>query len=471
MSRNGLFFSYIFYLLLMIRTPALMGQDLNSYNMLQLNLNKALELATKNYPAIKARESDKQGALRNVKSAQSEFLPALMLQDQYSYASANGLVGTFYPNEGYALPTSGGVRGDNIYNGSFGSYTTLAVNWPVFAFGKIRSNVNLAKAEKNQANAEYENQIFQQQVKVIDTYLLLLTYEKLVTVQQENLKRAQILQRTIAAAANSGMRPGVDSSFANAEVSRTKILLLQSRSNERSARIDLGELIGSENDSIVIDSMIFYSHTPVLLDSANIILENNPLLRVYQSRVDVGSKKALSVMKSYFPSLRVLAAGIGRGSGISNTTDYYSQNLWTGVQYKTYNYLVGVSFLWNIMDYPRIRNASQREASFATAKQYEYDEQKLKIKRELENANIQLTLSKEQVKEAPIQLTAARNAFSQVQSRYQSGLSTLPEVAQNFFILNRAEVDLTVAYNNVWRALLLKAAATGDLSLFTNEVK
>jgi hypothetical protein len=82
-----------------------------------------------------------------------------------------------------------------------------------------------------------------------------------------------------------------------------------------------------------------------------------------------------------------------------------------------------------------------------------------------------LNLTEQQAQEAPVQLAAARNGYDQVQSRYRSGLSTLPEVAQNFYILNRAEVDLTVAYNNMWRALLLKAAAAGDLVLFTKEVK
>jgi outer membrane protein TolC len=66
-------------------------------------------------------------------------------------------------------------------------------------------------------------------------------------------------------------------------------------------------------------------------------------------------------------------------------------------------------------------------------------------------------------------LSYARSAFNQSQGRYNSGLATLVELAQNFYVLNRAEVDISIANNNVWRALLLKAAATGDISIFTTQ--
>jgi len=35
-------------------------------------------------------------------------------------------------------------------------------------------------------------------------------------------------------------------------------------------------------------------------------------------------------------------------------------------------------------------------------------------------------------------------------------------------VLNRAEVDNYIARNNVWQAVLYKAAATGDFGIFIN---
>jgi hypothetical protein len=39
------------------------------------------------------------------------------------------------------------------------------------------------------------------------------------------------------------------------------------------------------------------------------------------------------------------------------------------------------------------------------------------------------------------------------------------------YTLNRAQTDLSVAYINVWQALLLKAATSGDFELFRQQAQ
>jgi hypothetical protein len=72
--------------------------------------------------------------------------------------------------------------------------------------------------------------------------------------------------------------------------------------------------------------------------------------------------------------------------------------------------------------------------------------------------------------EAPVQVRSATDAYTQKTALYRNGLTTLVDVTQTLYTLNRAETDRDLAFINVWQALLLKAAATGDLSLFTNEL-
>jgi len=54
---------------------------------------------------------------------------------------------------------------------------------------------------------------------------------------------------------------------------------------------------------------------------------------------------------------------------------------------------------------------------------------------------------------------------------YKNGLTTIVDLQQAMYALNRAETDLGVAYVNIWQALLLKAAASGDFSLFINQTR
>jgi outer membrane protein TolC len=88
----------------------------------------------------------------------------------------------------------------------------------------------------------------------------------------------------------------------------------------------------------------------------------------------------------------------------------------------------------------------------------------------------QLALSDTRIKnaldnyqEAPIQLKAASDAYLQKSVLYKNGLATIVDVTTALFTVNRAEADRDIANSNVWQALLFKAAASGDFSLFFNE--
>jgi hypothetical protein len=52
---------------------------------------------------------------------------------------------------------------------------------------------------------------------------------------------------------------------------------------------------------------------------------------------------------------------------------------------------------------------------------------------------------------------------------YKNGLTNLLDLTQTLYVLVRAETDRDIAYNNVWQALLLKAASSGDFSIFENQ--
>ena len=53
----------------------------------------------------------------------------------------------------------------------------------------------------------------------------------------------------------------------------------------------------------------------------------------------------------------------------------------------------------------------------------------------------------------------------------KTGSRNIVDVQQALFTLNRAQTDNSVAYINIWQALLLKAAASGDFDLFIKQVQ
>ncbi|MGN7889262.1 TolC family protein [Dyadobacter sp. 22481] len=437
-------------------------------NAQQIKLHEALEQGKGNFPFLKAKQAEIHSAESRIKSVKTDYLPAFIVQDQYTYATGNSVAGAFLPNEGSALSPSGGIRPENIYTATFGSFTTAMVDWKVFNFGKVNANVNAAKADLARSQADYENELFQHQVKIIDAYLLLLINQKLVEAQRQNLERASVFKRVTDAAVSSGMRPGVDSSLAAAEYAKAQLLLLESRRSEKAQRLRFSELTGELRDSIQVDSMGFYSQLPLPAETASFL--KNPALRFSQAQIDASLARSLAVKRSSLPSVSLVGAGWGRGSGVSNKDDSFRTDFGSGVKYQVYNYLIGVSTRWNLTNIFKVRHDYHAEQFQAERFKSLYKTQQLQLDRQARESEMQFQLSLAQARLTPVQLAAARTAFNQAEARYQSGLTDLFTLAQSVNALNRAEIDKFVTNGNAWRSLLLKAAVAGDLDIFLSQI-
>lgn len=435
----------------------------------KLKLHEVLEQGKGNFPFLRAKKAEIRSAEQRVKSVKTDYLPAFIVQDQYTYGTSNSVAGAFLPNEGSALSPSGGIRPENYYTATFGSFTTAMVDWKVFNFGKIKANVNAARADLTRTQADFDNELFQHQVKVIDAYLVLLINQKLVDAQRQNLERAAVFKSVTDAAVSSGMRPGVDSSLAAAEYAKAQLLLLESRRSEKTQRLRLSELTGELRDSIEVDTMGFYSQLPQVPGEPQSFLKN-PALRFSQAQIDASLARSMAVKRMYLPSISVVGAGWARGSGVSNKDDSFRTDFGSGVKYQVYNYLFGVSARWNLTSIFKVRNDYRAEQFQVERFKSLYQTQQLQLDRQARESEIQFQLSLAQARLTPVQLAAAQRAFNQAEARYQSGLTDLFTLAQSVNALNRAEVDKFVTNGNAWRSLLLKAAAAGDLDVFLSQI-
>jgi outer membrane protein TolC len=432
-------------------------------------LQELLEYSRQNYPSIKAKESEVKGADKKVDAFRTDYLPSIILQDQYTYSTNNNMTGSFYPNEGIGLSTTGATKPDNDYAGLYGSLASVVVDWRIFSFGKVRSSVRYAKQERQVAQADYENEIFQLQVRVADAYLLLLISEKLTMAQLNNLRRAASFRQVIRAKVIAGIRAAFDTSLANAEYAKAALQLQESRRNEAVQRLRLAKLSGYADKSIGADSMNLYSDVPAFTDVK--LSQAHPLLVLSHARAETFNARARALRASSLPSISLVGSGLGRGGGISKVTGESSTGFSNGTSYQMYNYLLGAVLRWNLTGFVRSQFDYSSEKQQYEKSKYLQEEQDLNLKTQSGEADLQIELAREQYRMAPVQLEAARNSFIQAQVRYENGLVDVITLEQTLYLLNRAETDQYVSVNNLWRALLLKAAATGDFNSFLSQVK
>jgi outer membrane protein len=441
-----------------------------------LTLKEALEIARANYPSIKQKLAQREASFYQVKAVQTNYLPNFIVQGQVLDATSNTVRGMFFPNDGTAIPVSGGIKTNGYTNDAvWTSFATGLIDWNFFNFGKYKSSVNAAKAGMVANEADYRNEIFQQQIKVGDAYLLALIANDMLKAQRANLVRVKALLDVTLAYTSSGIKPGVDSSLVKAEYSKATLQFLESRRIAQEQAVNLKELMGIKSElNYELDTVIYQVKQPQpfeVLDDYG----NNPRLIFFKSLVEANQARIKSIKQSEYPSISFLGSGWARGSGISNQvlsdgSFQYNKSFGAGVGFKAYDWMLGVSTVWNFTSLFRTGDMARAQKQMTTVAQERYNEETLRVESELQRAKLRYAAALEVARQAPIQLKAAHDAYGQSKSRYESGLTSIIELTQTFSLLNRAEVDASMAKGSVWRAVIQYAAATGNLTVFTNNL-
>jgi len=438
-----------------------------------LSLPEALELGVKNYGTLRAKSFQVQSSQYTVSQVRREYLPNVVLSAQQFYGTVNGQNGPLFGFGGLGVGSSGLPLPQQNWNAAFGSLYLANLNWEVFTFGRAQGRINVASAALNVAQSDLEQEQFQHQVRIAAAYLNVLGTQRLTNAQQKNLERARVVQHSVSARAKGGLVAGVDSAQANAEVANARIALLKATDLQQEEEKKLALLMGvNEADFRLDSSFVFRSPRPNARDSVTV--NSHPVLNFYQSRVQQSLQQVRLSRKSYFPSLNLIGIFQTRGSGFASqyTQDQtaFTHSYSDGITPTRSNYVAGLGLVWNLTTIVRT-NAMVKSLDYQNmAVQAELDLASQQLNTQGRTADAKFANALKIQQEAPIQVKSATNAYTQKSALYRNGLTTLVDVTQTLYILNRAETDLDIAFINVWQALLLKAAAAGDLSLLTNEL-
>lgn len=449
------------------------GMGLGTAQAQVLSLKDAVKAAMANYGTIKAKEHYAGAARASVQQSRRDYLPNVNLSAQQDYGTVNGQNGPLYGFGGLGVASSGLPLSSQNWNSAFGALYLANVNWDFFTFGRVREKIKVAKTVLEQNENDLAQEQFQHQIKVAAAYLNLLAAQRITRSQQNNLDRAMTFRTTAVTRAHNGLIPGVDSSFANAEVSSAKIALTKAVDVEQEQANRLSVLMGVPPGDFVLDSLFITRIPASIFSPAASGGGGHPLLKYYRSRVDVSNEQTKYYRRMYYPTFSLFGIIQGRGSGFSAgyTLDQtaFTRNYGDGVNPTRANYLFGVGMNWNLTSI--LRNGSQVKSQkmVSLALQDEYDLAEQQLKAQLALAETKIKNAMDNYAEAPIQVKSASDAYLQKSTLYKNGLATIVEVTQTLYALNRAETDRDIAYNNVWQALLMKAAATGDINVFMNE--
>lgn len=438
------------------------------------SLKESLKIAVENYGTIKAKSAYAKASTTAAVQARLDYLPNLNLSAQTDYGTVNGQNGPAYGFGPVGIASGGLPLASQNWNAAFGSLYLANVNWDFFAFGRSQEKVKTANVKKDMDVNDFQQEVFQHQVRVSAAYLNLLAAQRLTESYRKNLIRADTLRQIIIRKAKKDLLAGVDSSQANAEVSNARSILLKAMTFEDEQNSILIKLLGIAPQKIMTDTLFIASLPQLLPVQTDSLAANHPVLEYYKSRIRYSDEQARYYRTFNYPTFTLGAAMQTRGSGFSNsyTADQpnYNSSLSKGLSPDRTNYVIALGITWNMTQPLRVKQQvkSQRLISQGLKNEMELTAQQLVTQLDFSDSKIKNAIA--DYYETPLQVKAANDTYLQKMVLYNHGLTNLVDVTQALYALVRAETDRDIAYNNVWQALLLKAAAAGDFNLFYNNL-
>lgn len=427
-----------------------------------LTLDQAVDFALANYPAVRASLARAAASGEGVSLSRTAYLPRTDLLWQSNRATRNNIFGLYLP-QSVVPPISGPVLSSTSDRGVWGSAAGVLLSWEPFDFGYRGATVDVAKAAQNRTTAELALTKLDVAAAVSDAFLALAAAQQQVKAAQADVDRRQVLANSVHALVKEELRPGADSSRADAELAAAKIQLIRAQELERESEATFAHFLGIAGSKVEIDASSLLGKPPAPFASQG-SLTLHPLAQVFNSALSEVRAREKVLSKSYYPRFNLQGAFSGRGSG-ANTDGSFGTGT-DGLGLDRRNWAVGLTATFSVLDFPALHFKKQVEQSNERAQQAEYEKTLQNLTAQSERAKAAYEGAVLISENTPVELYAAKLGETQATARYQAGLAPIVEVADAQRLLLQAEIEDDLARLTVWRSLLGQALAQGDLQPF-----
>ncbi|MGY0037574.1 TolC family protein [Pedobacter sp. NJ-S-72] len=398
------------------------------------------------------------------------WLPTVKLNYQSDIGTNNNVPGAYF-GFGIVPSNSGGIRPSNVSSAALSNLGIASMDWEIYNFGGYKAQNKVANSDIKVVQDQYKLSKYQLQTAVIEDYLQLYHFQNLLHIQLDNIKRNQQIRNSIQSLATSGIRAGVDTSIAEAELSKSRLVLIELTNKLKQIQLQLSALSGIAYQKICADTTLI---SPLRNINSQPEAELNsplshPLISYYQSLYQNSKEKENLVKKTYLPKVMLEGAVWGRGSSINPANQFDALN--QGWGFSRTNYLAGIGQSYNLTDLKRKQLKLNTQKNTSIYEEKRLVEQKTNLEISIRQADAELQTSIDRLIEIPHQLSAANAAYRQKYSLYKNGLIDLIElnIAQN--LLYRAEADYATAKYSFLHAVFEKAITRNQVQSLLTALK
>jgi outer membrane protein TolC len=433
------------------------------------SLSSLTDSALRNLPQLLEKKALINSRQSIVKDVRHQFIPFLRANAQVNMGSDNSLPGSYY-SFGIIPSTSGGITDQNNGQAAMTSLATVYGQYTFLDFGYRKASIQSAISQVGVETADYDRMSYQVKADVTRLYLTLLKKQMQLEIEGQNRQRYEKIYAVIRALAQSGIKPGADSSLARAELSKSITTFNQAMGSVNNLREQLSYYTGIPSDRLQVDTLSLQKR-----DSAQTIIsdtsgkESNPLIAYYTSVNKAYESDEKRISKSYQPTVSLVATAWTRASSITPDLEYKS--LGTGLGVQRYNYLAGITLQYDLFNGLHKKDRLAVIHFQQQAGNYQLQQQELALQSASNQANLAINTAEENLLELPVQINAARDTYNQKLAQYKAGIISLIDLTNAAFVLYRSQNDYTETITDWYLAHLDKAVAVGGLDHFIQIIK
>jgi outer membrane protein TolC len=403
-------------------------------------------------------------------AARYNRLPQFNLNAQANLGTNNNLPGGYFSYG--VVPSNSKVRTEGNSSTILTDLGIASLNYTLYDFGEDRALQQVAASNVQVEKSKYNQSKYQLQAMAIDNFLQWQRTEEFMAIQLLHIQRNKEIQKSITVLAKSGIKPGVDTSIAEAEISKLRLNYVELKGQRQQYKLMLSALADVPIEQLQVDTNYInkvVALNQAILPAADSAMASHPLLNYYSSLYQNSLDRERLVKKSYLPNVSLQGAVWGRGSSVSAGDEFRS--LSKGFGFERGNYLVGVGITYDLFDLKRKQVQLKTQQASTNYAEKEFQRQQMLLNLNENKVDAQLVTAGERLQEIPHQLAAAQAAYRQQLSLYKNGLTTILELNTALEVLYRAETDLIRARYMYVQMLFEKAINSNQVQTllqFTN---
>lgn len=380
----------------------------------RLTLADAEGIAIQNHPRIQAATQLASAAAAQVKEVQSIYYPQANGAATGAYAETNSRISAGLLNSPAIF--------DKFADG-------VSVSQLVTDFGRTHE---LSKSSHLHAQAEQENVVTTRAdvlLRVNLTYYNAMKAQSVLQVAEETVKARQLVADQVSELAKSSLKSGLDVSFANVDLARSQLLLVQAQNDLQSAFAQLSDALGYSDQrpfqlvNEAVPGAPPTDVTPLIAEA----MQNRP--EIISQGFDTRSSQSYATAERdlWFPTISAV--------GVTGVAPFRQDTL--PDRYAAAGFNVNVPIFNG-----RLFNAEHQEATARSHAQEQYlRDLQNRITQDVRTSWLNAITAYQRLSLTQQLLDQTTQAYDLAKGRYQLGLSSIIELSQAQLNLTEAQVE------------------------------